>query len=139
LTATRSGVPRVAHRTPSMRSATRSDDKTVKMRNARTGKRMGALLGHTCYIGSVAFSPDGTRIASGGELGTRTELRVWDAETGQLKLSLKGHAGGVLSVAFSPDGRRIASGSLDQTVKVWDAQTGQEKLTLKGHTISVHS
>ena len=80
----------------------------------------------------MAFSPDGTRIASGsGDAGTIT---VWDAATGHEMLTFKGHSGGPHGVAFSPDGTRIASAGGDQAVKVWDAATGQETLMLRGHT-----
>jgi WD40 repeat protein/serine/threonine protein kinase len=94
------------------------------------------LRGHTGPVHSVAFSPDGKRLVSGGYDGT---VKVWDAQTGQETLSLKGHTFEVHSVAFSPDGKRIASASNDQTVRVWDAQTGQEIRTLKGHTGAVTS
>jgi eukaryotic-like serine/threonine-protein kinase len=79
---------------------------------------------------SVAFSPDGQRLAS--KSGDNT-VKIWDSGTGKELLSLKGHADRVTSVGFSPDGRRLASGSMDKTVKIWDSATGKELFSLKGH------
>ena len=93
-------------------------------------KLLKNLIGHSGYVYSVAYSPDGTKIISGSMDGT---IKIWNANTGQCLKTLKGHSEYIYSVAFSPDGRRIVSGSNDKTIKIWDANTGQCLKTLKGH------
>ncbi|MBI4752712.1 MAG: AAA-like domain-containing protein, partial [Acidobacteria bacterium] len=94
------------------------------------------LTGHTASVSSVAFSPDGKRLATGSWDNT---VKVWDVATWQAVATLTGHTDSVFSVAFSPDGNRLATGSLDNTVKVWDVATWQAVATLTGHTASVSS
>lgn len=94
------------------------------------------LKSHSHEVRSVAFSPDGARIASGcGD----NHIHIHDATTGSFIMALTGHSDGVQSVAFSPDGGRIASGSHDHTVRLWDATAGRELLKLEGHADVVHS
>ena len=76
------------------------------------------LKGHSDDVRSVAFSPDGKRLASGSGDDT---IKLWDTITGNELLMLKGHSGDVHSVAFSPDGKCMASGSRDKTIRLWDA------------------
>jgi WD40 repeat protein/serine/threonine protein kinase len=84
------------------------------------------LKGHTGVVHSVAYSPDGKRLASAGGVVAGGELKVWDAQTGRELLSLPELNGKLWSVAFSPDGKWLAGSSTDGTIKVWDAQMGQE-------------
>jgi eukaryotic-like serine/threonine-protein kinase len=94
------------------------------------------LKGHTDSVLSVAFSPDGRRIASASWDGT---VKVWDTSAGQEIRTLVGHTGEVWNVAYGPDGHHLASASSDGTVKLWDTAAGQEFRTLKGHTGPVYS
>ena len=113
--------------------ATASADGSVRLWDADTGQPNGnPLAGHTEAVFSVAFSPDGHRLATAGEDGT---VRLWDAVSGEpVADPLTGHVRMVLGVVFSPDGRRLASRSADHTVRLWDADTGASLGALTGHT-----
>jgi len=96
------------------------------------------ITGHTDWVTSVTFRPDGHRLASASWDGT---VRLWNVDTGQpVGAPLTGHTGRLVSVAFSPDGHRLASAGEDHTVRLWNADTGQAVgAPLTGHTDWVDS
>src|SRR5256885_143579 len=81
--------------------------------------------GHPTRIRRMAWSPDGTRLAGGGDDGSAC---LWQASDGTLLHQFEGHRGRVASVAWSPDGTRLATGSWDRDsgeLFVWDARSGE--------------
>ena len=98
--------------------------------DSATGHPLPVLgAGHSGYVNSVTFSPDGRTLATADDY----IVRLWEVDTGhELKL-LVGHSGYVDSVTFSPDGRTLATASYDNTVRLWDAATGKELRVLEGN------
>jgi WD40 repeat protein/predicted Ser/Thr protein kinase len=95
----------------------------IALYEVASGKRVAECIGHKEGIYSVAFSPDGKRIASASE---DQLCCLWDVATGKKIAECRGHASKVLSVAFRPDGARVVTTSADGTVRQWDAATGRE-------------
>ena len=110
-----------------------SDNKTVRLWDARSGR--GAIDARGPFaLGQLAvahFSPDGKTLASASRDQT---VRLWDARSGAALSTLEGHSSWVRSVAFSPDGKTLASASDDNTVRLWGARSGAALSTLEGHS-----
>jgi WD40 repeat protein/serine/threonine protein kinase len=95
------------------------------------GDQIRTLTGHSDYVNSVAYSPDGTILASGSSDHT---VKLWNPNTGELIATCAGHAGAVTSVAFAPSGKLFVSAGTDRLVQLRDVQTHQIVLTIKDHT-----
>jgi hypothetical protein len=108
-----------------------SRDKTLKLWDVETGRKLRTFVGHGDWVNGVAFSPDGKTGLSGSD---DRALKLWDVVTGKELRSFPGHTGVVTGVAFSPDGETVLSGSSDKTVKLWDVKTGQQLHTFAGHS-----
>ncbi len=111
-----------------------SDDHTLKLWEASSGRLIRTFEGHSEGVASVSFSPNGRRVLSGSWHAT---LKLWDAGTGRLIHTFEENHGGVTCVAFSPDGAAVASGSAGQTIKLWDASSG--RLIRTFDTVEGHS
>jgi WD40 repeat protein len=88
----------------------------VRIWDAGSGQMIYQLPGHLELATSVAWSPDGLLLASGG---WDNVARIWEAATGENVATLSGHTLAVVGVAWSPDGTRLTSSSEDGTVRVW--------------------
>jgi geranylgeranyl transferase type-2 subunit beta len=91
-------------------------------------------LEHNGWVSGVAFSPDGTRLATGS---SDRKVRLWDTQSGKLHSTLEGHGDYVANVAFDPAGRRLTTASYDHTAKIWDLASNKPLATLTGHAGAV--
>jgi WD40 repeat protein len=119
---------------PDSRTLAYASERVVKLQDIQTNQVIQSFEGHTASISSVAFSPDGQKLASASEDG---DVRLWNTQTGQLIYSFQGYPNRVVSLAFSPDGQKLASATEDGNVGLWDTQTGQLLRFLEGHSSDV--
>jgi WD40 repeat protein len=117
-------------------------DLDIRLWDLATGREVRRFEGHTSYVLTVVFSPDGRLALSGSSDGT---ARLWNVETGKPVYCLEGHKGAVPSVAFSPDGRWALSacygtgGFWETTARLWDVTTGKQVRRFEAHGAAVMS
>jgi WD40 repeat protein/DNA-binding CsgD family transcriptional regulator len=116
--------------------ASGSEDCTARLWDLNTGQCFRTIEGHKDGVLSVAFSPDGQRLATSS---CDRSVKIWQVSTGECQHNCRGHTDWVWSVAFSPNGRLLASGSGDLTVRLWDVETGECLNRLEGHTHWIRS
>src|SRR5262249_41511832 len=119
-----------AHHTPNLNEIRVVDlEKGVERWTARAAEELASAM---------AYSPDGTMLASGAGFSEPT-IRLWNAESGREIGRLEGHRGWVSALIFFPDGRKLASASSDQTIRLWDISTRRLLKTFRGHKSPVTS
>jgi WD40 repeat protein len=93
-------------------------------------RRLGTVRFCQPFPGSLAFSPDGKFLASGGY---DNRIRLWNPDTGKEVRILEGHQSYVNCIALSADGKWLASGSQDHDLRLWEVDTGQQRRRFLGH------
>ena len=89
--------------------------------DAATFDELALLTGHKEEVSVVAFSPDGTKLASGSGFHFPGTLKLWDVETGENIDTFQAEGGSTDSVSFSPDGKTLAWADI-----LWEVDTGQK-------------
>ncbi len=100
--------------------------------DASTGAVLFTYHGHMDGVTVVAWSPDGSRVASGS---SDKSVQIWNASSGKRIFTYRGHSDEITAVTWSPDSKYIASGSTDKSVQTWDASTGTLLYAYRGHNV----
>ncbi|MEM6450653.1 MAG: caspase family protein [Cyanobacteria bacterium P01_D01_bin.105] len=113
-------------------------DTALKQTPNRTPSRSPSRVieAHSALVTAVAFSPDGTTLATASRDGL---IKLWNISNGGLIRTLSGHQGWANTVSWHPDGQQLASGGEDKKLKVWDTASGQMLWEKDSHRVRVSS
>ncbi|HKP68690.1 MAG TPA: serine/threonine-protein kinase, partial [Pyrinomonadaceae bacterium] len=84
------------------------------------------------WVDALAFSPDGSTVATAGGRENENTIRLWDVATGNEIKKFTGHTRLITSVAFSPDGTKLLTGGFDKTARVWDIESTRQIAIVQG-------
>ena len=115
--------------------ASASEDKTVRLWEAGTGKELMVLRGHSQFVQAVAFHPEQSNLLISA--GRDRQIKLWNWQQ-QETHTIAEHTQSVNAIAFSPDGTLIVSGSADKTVKLWTLD-GDLICSFTGHRLAVNA
>jgi WD40 repeat protein/serine/threonine protein kinase len=85
---------------------------------------------HGSRIEAIAYSPDDSMVAAGGDFGF---LKLWDAQTGEEIAAVKASESPIMALAFSPDGKSLITGGIDGVGRIWNVPQLTVAQTLKSH------
>ena len=121
----------------------------ISIWDVEKGQSVKTLKGHSYYIYSLSFSPDGGLLASASLDNT---ARIWNVNSGEQTKKIEANGFSrtwkgktiidpikvpVTAVAFSPDGKHLATGGADKLVHLWDVSTGKPVRTMQGHSMAI--
>lgn len=102
--------------------------------DTETGRQVKTLKGHTSYVESIAFSPDGQTLVSGSQKGN---MRFWDVKGGRHRKKIDLQNDSITSISFSHNGQIIAYGNHNGSVSLLDVNTYENTRTFTGHVDEV--
>jgi WD40 repeat protein len=110
------------------------EEEYLLIRDAKTGKLVANLEGHTYQVTCLTWTTDGKTLISGSY---DCSIRTWNTTTWQQVAVWTGHTNGVIGIAISPNGRILASASRDNTARLWNFETGQPNGSPLQHATTV--
>jgi WD40 repeat protein len=101
-------------------------DRVIRISDVETGAELFSFTGHSAMVRSLAFSPDGSELASGSVDRT---VRVWNLATRQVRV-LPDHAGTMGSIAYASDSKTLYAAGLESGIVAWDPTSGERRAVL---------